>query len=57
MLDDVSFKFGWRIQIKKVKDALAKKNKGKVVGPDCIPIDVWKCLGNTGLSGLLSFFN
>ena len=30
---------------------------GKAVGSDDIPIEVWKCLGNQGISWLTNLFN
>ena len=33
------------ISKEEVKDALSKMNSGKAVGPDLIPVDIWKCLG------------
>ena len=31
-----------------VKNALRRKKKGKAVGPDELPVEVWKCMGEMG---------
>ncbi|KAK9135506.1 hypothetical protein Syun_014836 [Stephania yunnanensis] len=38
------------IRIVEVKEALKKMKIGKACGPDEIPIEVWKCLGEIGLT-------
>ena len=38
-----------RIRVGEVKEALKKMENSKAVGPDGIPIEVWKCLGETGV--------
>ena len=40
-----------------IKDSLRKMANGKVEGPDQIPMEVWKCLGEEGLKGLAELFN
>ena len=35
-----------------VKNALRRMKKGKVVGPDELPVEVWKCMGETGIEFL-----
>jgi len=30
---------------------------GKAVGPDSIPVEVWKSLGEDGIAWLIDFFN
>ena len=30
---------------------------GRALGPDGIPIEAWKCLGDVGVSWLMNFFN
>ena len=30
---------------------------GRALGPDGIPIEAWKCLGDVGVSWLTNFFN
>ena len=32
-----------------IKESLRKMKNGKVEGPDQIPVEVWKCLGEEGL--------
>jgi hypothetical protein len=36
----------WRIQEYEVKEALKRMKRGKAMGPDCIPIEVWRGLGD-----------
>jgi len=40
-----------------IKEALKKMTNGKAEGPDQIPVEVWKCLGEEGLERLTQFFN
>ena len=40
-----------------VVEALKKMKKGKAVGPDNIPAEAWKCLGQTGVEKLRHLFN
>ena len=40
-----------------VKEALKKMKSGKAVGPDSIPVEVWKVLGEDGVAWLTDFFN
>ena len=40
-----------------VKEALRKMKSGKAVGPDSIPVEVWKSLGEDGVAWLTDFFN
>ena len=40
-----------------VKNALRRMKKGKVVGPDELPIEVWKCMGKMGIKFLTRMFN
>ena len=42
---------------KEVKNALRKKKKGKAVGPDELPVEVWKCMGEMGIKFLTRLFN
>ena len=37
--------------------ALKKMKSGRALGPDGIPIEAWKCLGDVGVSWLTNFFN
>ena len=39
------------------KETLKKMTNGKVEGPDQIPVEVWKCLGEKGLKWLAVLFN
>ena len=41
---------------KEVKNALRMK-KGKAVGPDELPVEVWKCMGKMGIKFLTRLFN
>jgi len=34
-----------RISESEIKEALKRMKSGKAVGPDGIPIEVWRCLG------------
>jgi len=40
-----------------IKEILKKMTNGKVEGPDQIPVEVWKCLGEEGLKWLAKLFN
>ena len=40
-----------------VVQALSKMKRGKSVGPDGIPAEAWKCLGEIGIDFLMSLFN
>ena len=40
-----------------VKNALRKMIKDKAVGPDELPIEVWKCMGKMGIKFLTRLFN
>ncbi|KAK3555313.1 hypothetical protein QTP86_014915 [Hemibagrus guttatus] len=41
----------------KVRKALKRMKSGKAVGPDDIPVEVWKCLGEAAVEFLTSLFN
>jgi len=45
------------ISADEIKKALKKMKNGKSVGPDDIPAEVWKCLGDTGVEILKKTFN
>jgi hypothetical protein len=47
--DDLNRCFVRRIQESEVKEALKRMKGGKVMGPDGIPIEVWKCLRNIAI--------
>ncbi|RZB55499.1 Villin-4 isoform D [Glycine soja] len=55
--EDRNYKYYRRIQKQEVKEALKKMSNGKAVGPDNIPIEVWKTLGDRGLEWLTKLFN
>ena len=40
-----------------VKNALRRMKKGKAVGPDELPVKVWKCMGKMGIKFLTRLFN
>jgi len=40
-----------------VKEALRKMKSGKAVGPDSIPMEIWKSFGEDGVAWLTEFFN
>ena len=40
-----------------VKNALRRMKKGKAVGPDELPVEVWKCMGEMGIKFLTRLFN
>ena len=40
-----------------VKNALRRMKKGKAVGPDELPVEVWKCMGKMGINVLTRLFN
>ena len=42
---------------KKVENALRKMKKGKAVGPNELPVEVWKCMGKMGIEFLIRMFN
>ena len=52
-----NYSFYRRIRKEKVVVALKKMKHRKAVGPDDIPIEVWKVLGETGIAWLTDLFN
>ena len=42
---------------REVKNALRKIKKGTAVGPDELPVEVWKCMGDMGIEFLTRLFN
>ena len=40
-----------------VKNALRKMKKGKAIGPDNLPVEVWKCTGKMGIKFLTRLFD
>uniref|UniRef100_A0A8I6YFU2 Reverse transcriptase domain-containing protein n=1 Tax=Hordeum vulgare subsp. vulgare TaxID=112509 RepID=A0A8I6YFU2_HORVV len=55
--DDTSMCFVRRIQECEVKEALKGMKVGKVMGPDGIPIEVWRSLGDIAIVWLTKLFN
>ena len=45
------------ISREEVKNALRRMKKGKAVGPDELPVEVWKCMGKMGIEFLTRLFN
>ena len=39
-----------------VKNALRKMKKGKAIGPDELPVEVWKCMVEMGIKFLTRLF-
>ncbi|KAK3544185.1 hypothetical protein QTP86_008287 [Hemibagrus guttatus] len=46
-----------KIRKNEVRKALKRMKSGKAVGPDDIPVEVWKCLGEAAVEFLTSLFN
>ncbi|KAK3570901.1 hypothetical protein QTP86_029372, partial [Hemibagrus guttatus] len=46
-----------KIRKYEVRKALKRMKSGKAVGPDDIPVEVWKCLGEAAVEFLASLFN
>ncbi|KAK3572128.1 hypothetical protein QTP86_022206 [Hemibagrus guttatus] len=46
-----------KIRKDEVRKALKRMKSGKAVGPDDIPVEVWKCLGEAAVECLASLFN
>uniref|UniRef100_R7WB00 beta-aspartyl-peptidase n=1 Tax=Aegilops tauschii TaxID=37682 RepID=R7WB00_AEGTA len=55
--DETSMRFVRRIQESEVKEALKRMKGGKAMGPDRIPIEVWKGLGDIAIVWLTKLFN
>jgi hypothetical protein len=55
--NDLNRQFMRRIQESKVKDALKRMKGGKAMGPDEIPIEVWRSLGDVAIVWLTKLFN
>ena len=55
--EDQNFTFYRRIREFEVREALKRIDNGRAVGPDDIPIEVWKCLGEKGITWLTKLFN
>ena len=46
-----------KIKKDEVRKALKRMKSGKAVGPDDIPVEVWKCLGEVAVGLLTRLFN
>jgi hypothetical protein len=46
-----------RIQESELKDALKRMKRGKAMGPDGIPIEVWRTLGDVAIVSLTKLFH
>ena len=55
--EDLNRDFMHRISSCEVKKALRRMKTRKAVGPNEIPIEVWKCLGEFGIKWLTKLFN
>jgi hypothetical protein len=55
--DDLNRQFVCRIQESKVKDALKRMKGGNAMGPNGIPIEVWRSLGDVVIVWLTKLFN
>jgi hypothetical protein len=55
--DDLNRQFVHRIQEYEVKDALKRMKGGKAMGPDGIPIEMWRSLGDVAIVCLTKLFN
>jgi hypothetical protein len=55
--DDLIRQFMYSIQESEVKDDLKRMKGGKVVGPNGIPIEVWRSLGDVAIVWLTKFSN
>jgi hypothetical protein len=55
--DDTNRRFVRRIQEAEIGEALKRMKGGKAMGPDGIPIEVWRCLGKRAVVWLTKLFN
>jgi hypothetical protein len=55
--DDTNKFFVRRIQEIDIREALKRMKGGKAMGPDGIPIEVWRCLGARAMVWLTKLFN
>ena len=46
-----------RISKEEVRENMKRMKNGKAVGPDDIPVEVWKCLGESALEFLTKLYN
>jgi len=56
-IEESNRQFVRRIREAEVKEALNRMKVGKALGPDEIPIEVWKCLGDKAITWLTKLFN
>ena len=54
---DMNCNYMRRISESEVKEALKRMKSRKAVGPDGIPIEAWRCLGEVGVRWLTNLFN
>ena len=45
------------VSTEEVKNAVRRMKKGKAVGPDELPVEVWKCMAEMGIKFLTRLFN
>jgi hypothetical protein len=57
LFEDTNRRFVRRIQVQEVREALKRMKVGKAMGPDGIPIKVWRCLGDLAIVWLMKMFN
>ena len=55
--DDTNRRFVRRIQESEVREELKRIKGGKAMGPDGIPIEAWRCLGDIAIVWLTKLFN
>jgi hypothetical protein len=55
--DDTNRRFVRRIQEAEIGEASKRMKRGKVIGSDGIPIEVWRCLGERAVVWLTKLFN
>jgi len=54
---DMNRNFMRRISESEIKEALERMKSRKAVGPDRIPIEIWRCIGEMGVRWLTNLFN
>ena len=52
----VNLEVGW-ISKDEVRTAMKRMKSGKAVGPDGLPVEAWKCLGEMAVGLLTRLFN